>query len=143
MNDQPVDEKLSPAHYRFWVDEQVRYRDLDALGHCNSAVYSTYFEQARVTLLRSAGLPLVGDADPFALVRQLIEYRAELMLGAKLRIGTRVTKLGRTSIAFDNAIFAGERCAATAEITGVLIAVNDRRPMELSPELRAKLAAYL
>jgi acyl-CoA thioester hydrolase len=143
VNDQPADEKLSPAHYRFWVEEQVRYRDLDALGHCNSAVYSTYFEQVRVTLLRSVGLPLVSDADPFALVRQLIEYRAELMLGAKLRIGTRITRLGRTSIAFDNAIFAGERCAATAEIVGVLISVNDRRPMELSPDLRERLSAYV
>ncbi len=142
MNDHPVDERLSPAHYRFWVEEQVRYRDLDALGHCNSAVYSTYFEQVRVTLLRSVGLPLVGDADPFALVRQLIDYRAELMLGARLRIGTRITRLGRTSIAFDNAIFEGERCAATAEITGVLIAVDTRRPMELSAELRERLAAY-
>ena len=26
----------------------VRYRDIDAMGHVNNAVYATYLEQARV-----------------------------------------------------------------------------------------------
>ncbi len=36
------------------VPVEVRFRDLDAMGHVNSAVYLTYFEQARLALLARA-----------------------------------------------------------------------------------------
>lgn len=143
MNADANDEKLSPSFYRHWIEDRVRYRDLDALGHLNSAVYSTYFETGRVTMLEASGLPLVGDCDPFALVRQVIDYRQELTLGTSVRIGTRVTKLGRTSVAMAAAIFDNEDCVATAEIVGVLIDGRTRRPKELPASLREKLSAYL
>ena len=31
----------------FSTDIQVRFRDIDAMGHVNNAVYATYVEQAR------------------------------------------------------------------------------------------------
>ena len=32
---------------------QIRWRDLDALGHVNNAVYLTYFELARLAYVRT------------------------------------------------------------------------------------------
>jgi acyl-CoA thioester hydrolase len=142
MTAEPDAAILAPDYYRFWIEDHVRFADLDALGHCNSAVYSTYFESARVALLDLAGQPVVGRDTSFAIVRQLIDYRRELGLGAQLRIGTRVTKLGRTSVGFANAIFAGEVCAATAEIVGVVLSLETRRPVELPGDVRERLAAY-
>jgi acyl-CoA thioester hydrolase len=143
MNADAAEEKLTPAYYRHWAEERVRYRDLDALGHCNSAVYSTYFETGRVALLGEVGFRLTSGEDPFALVRQTIDYRQELMLDARLRIGTRIVKLGRSSIVMAAAVFEGDACAATAEIIGVLIDSATRRPREIPPALRAKLEPYL
>ncbi|HEY1721001.1 MAG TPA: thioesterase family protein [Magnetospirillaceae bacterium] len=143
MSAEVADERLRAAFYRHWIEDRVRYRDLDALSHLNSAVYSTYFETARVILLRAAGMPLVGDCDPFALVRQTIDYRRELMLDTPVRIGTRITKLGRTSVGMTAAIFDGDTCVATAEIIGVILDRQTRRPKELSEDLRQKLSAYL
>ena len=34
--------------FRFSVPIEVRFRDLDAIGHVNNAVYLTYLEQARL-----------------------------------------------------------------------------------------------
>jgi len=133
---------LSPDHYRFWIEDRVRFADLDALGHCNSAVYSTYFESARVALLELVGHPVIGRATSFAIVRQVIDYRRELAMDARLRIGTRVTKLGRTSVGLVNAVFEGEACAATAEILGVVLSMATRRPVELPADLRERLSAY-
>ncbi len=143
MNADATDEKLTQAYYRHWTEDRVRYRDLDALGHLNSAVYSTYFETGRVTMFQSIGVQLVGDCDPFALVRQTIDYRRELTLGVPVRIGTRITKLGRTSIATVSAIFDGDTCAAFAEIIGVMLDRTTRRPKELSADLREKLSPFL
>lgn len=143
MNAEPTDERVNAAYYRHWIEDRVRYRDLDALGHLNSAVYSTYFETGRVNLLAEAGIELVGDCDPFALVRQAIDYRRELGLGARVRIGTRVVKIGRTSITMAAAVFEGDICAATAEIVGVLIDRQTRRPKDVTEAMRQKLSAYL
>jgi acyl-CoA thioester hydrolase len=35
--------------------ERVRFRDVDAMGHVNNAVYSTYLEQARIAYLKPIG----------------------------------------------------------------------------------------
>jgi acyl-CoA thioester hydrolase len=34
--------------FKFSTHIEVRFRDLDALGHVNNAVYLTYFEIARL-----------------------------------------------------------------------------------------------
>ena len=33
------------------IREHVRFRDCDAMGHVNNAVFSTYLEQARIAAL--------------------------------------------------------------------------------------------
>lgn len=41
--------------FRFSTTFEVRWRDLDAMGHVNNAVYFTYLEQTRVHYLRELG----------------------------------------------------------------------------------------
>jgi acyl-CoA thioester hydrolase len=143
VNADATDAAKMPDHYKFWVEDHVRYSDLDPAGHCNNAVYNSFFEAARVALLIEVGHPPVGIATLFAVVRQTIDYYHELNLGARLRIGARIAKLGRTSVTFQHGIFDGEACAATAEIVGVVISSETRRPVELPAPMREKLSAYL
>lgn len=143
MNTGTSDAAKTTAHYKFWVEDHVRYSDLDPAGHCNNAVYNSFFEASRVAMLTAVGHPPVGHATLFAVVRQTIDYFRELHLGAHLRIGARVVKLGRTSVTFGHAIFDGEACAAIAEIVGVVVSNDTRRPIELPADMREKLSAYL
>jgi acyl-CoA thioester hydrolase len=76
-------------------------------------------------------------------VRQTIEYRKELSLGARVKIGTRVVKLGRTSVTMAAAIFQGDICAATADVVAVLIDRDSRRPVELPEAARRNFSAFL
>ena len=41
--------------FRFSTMLEVRWRDLDPMGHVNNAVYFSYLEQARVHYLRELG----------------------------------------------------------------------------------------
>jgi len=41
-----------PSEYAFRHVLHVRFRDCDAMGHVNHAVYLTYFEQCRLTFWR-------------------------------------------------------------------------------------------
>jgi acyl-CoA thioester hydrolase len=131
-----------PAGYRHWVDDHVRFADLDPLGHCNHAVISGFFESSRVALFRDAGLALLQGGTSLSVVRLVLEFKRELVLGDRVRAGGRVVRLGRTSVTLANALFVGERCAATAEVVGVLIDLGKRSPTELPPGLRAGLSRF-
>jgi acyl-CoA thioester hydrolase len=56
---------------------EIRWRDVDAYGHVNNAVYLTYLEEARDAWVQRVLGP-VADTWHFVLARVAIDYRAEL-----------------------------------------------------------------
>ena len=52
----------------------IRWRDLDAYGHVNNAVYLTYLEEVRDEWAKQ----VLGDGFDFVIVRIAIDYRSEL-----------------------------------------------------------------
>ena len=61
---------------------------------------------------------------------------------ARVRIGARVLRLGRTSFTLAGAVFDGERCAATAVVVAVLFELAQRRSVEIPADLCQSLSAY-
>ena len=78
--------RLTEARRSHVRRERVRFRDCDALGHVNNAVYSTYLEEARMDIL--------GGLREFILARVEIDFRAELRAGEEIEVGTCVGRLG-------------------------------------------------
>ena len=74
-----------------------RFRDTDAMGHLNNAVYVTYFEVARTAYWRA----LTGDRDyqkvPFILAHTTIDFRSPAFVHETLLVGIRVSRLGTKS----------------------------------------------
>lgn len=52
----------------------IRWRDMDAYGHVNNAVFLTYLEEVRDAWARD----VLGQAFDFVIVRVAIDYRGEL-----------------------------------------------------------------
>jgi acyl-CoA thioester hydrolase len=91
-----------------WVTrERVRFGDCDPMGHANNAVYSTYLEQARITVL--------GGLDPFILARVEIDFRSELRMNDEIEIRTRCSRIGTKSFELEHQIWTGDRLAAEAK----------------------------
>lgn len=132
----------SPDQYRFWTEERVRFADLDALGHVNNNAIGVYFEQARVLLVHDCGG--FQDETPWTVVlaRSVIEYKAELLYPATVRVGVRVLKVGNTSVTLGVAIFQGDRVIATQEAVCVIVDKAAHRPTPVPGELRAVLARF-
>ena len=85
--------------YPFRLSDNVRFGDLDPNQHVNNAVYATYFETGRVTLMK---LPEYGLTPPgsFISVRLDIHFRAELHWPNTIDLGLgSVTTQGGTDIA--------------------------------------------
>jgi acyl-CoA thioester hydrolase len=91
------------------VPLQIRWRDLDALGHVNNAVYLTYFEQARMGYIGAiAGdMALVDSRTPlprdfqFILAEVTCHYRSPATLEDRLMVEIWVSKVGRKSFVFE------------------------------------------
>ena len=61
------------------VQMPIRWRDLDAYGHVNNAVYLTYLEECRDGCV-AAVLGPIADTWDFVLAHVDIDYRSELRL---------------------------------------------------------------
>lgn len=90
------------AASEFWpviVEVKVPWRDLDAAGHVNNAVYFSYMETARAeAYLRMRGGDRVADLD-IILARATCDYRSPASFGETIVIEVRPLRLGDTSFA--------------------------------------------
>ncbi|MEW6422743.1 MAG: thioesterase family protein, partial [Deinococcota bacterium] len=74
---------------------QMRYGDIDAMGHLNNAVYVQYLETSRVILMRELG---VRDQDDRSVIARLeLDYRQEVLWGQTVTVESLVERVGRTS----------------------------------------------
>ena len=78
------------------VPVTVRWRDFDALGHVNNAVFLTFLETGRDRFFHA----LVGDTFlDLVLVRLEIDFKAEIPMGTEeVLVTCRATGVGRTSM---------------------------------------------
>ena len=113
--------------------ERVRFRDCDAMGHVNNAVYSTYLEESRIGVL--------GGLTEFILARVEIDFRSELRLGEEVEVRTRCSRIGSKSFDLEHEIAAGGRLVADAK--SVLVAYDYRlgTSVAVSDDLRNTLTA--
>lgn len=114
--------------------ETVRFRDLDALGHVNNAVYLTYLEQARVAFLTPAGY----EPGLMILARAEIDFRSPLELGEMVEVLLTPTRIGEKSFELSYELRADERVVAEART--VIVAYDyERRESRPLPEAWRKL----
>jgi acyl-CoA thioester hydrolase len=111
--------------------DRVRFRDCDAMGHVNNAVFSTYLEEARIGVL--------GGLHDFILARVEIDFRSELRNGEEVEVRTRCSRIGTKSFELEHVISADGR--VVAEGRSVLVSYDYARgeSVPVPDALRARL----
>jgi acyl-CoA thioester hydrolase len=125
--------RLEDFPYR--ISDNVRFADLDPNQHVNNAVYATYFETGRVSLMKDSGLGLTPPGLGWIMVRLDIHFRAELRWPGQIEMGLGLAKFGRTSVTFDQVVFSEGKCVASAQAVTVLIDEATRKPTPLTAEI--------
>ncbi|WP_423995154.1 acyl-CoA thioesterase [Halorubrum trapanicum] len=126
----------------YTADIDVRFRDIDAMGHVNNAVYATYIEQARTRYFSD-----VLDADlsrvSTVLASISIDFRRPIELSdGEVTVTVDVADLGRSSATMTHEIRAGGEAAAEAEATLVSIDPETGEPAPIPEEHRAAMESY-
>jgi acyl-CoA thioester hydrolase len=129
--------------FPYRIADNVRFADLDPNQHVNNAVYASYFETGRVTLVKDPGNGLIPEGTAWMMVRLDMHFRAELRWPNRIEMGLGLSKFGRTSVTFDQAIFCEGRCVASAHTTTVLVDEATRKPTPLTADLAKKFQPWL
>jgi acyl-CoA thioester hydrolase len=119
------------------VPIQVRFRDLDALGHVNNAVYLTYLEVARAAYFSRLEPDWVGKGH-FILARAEVDFLRPILLQDPVEVGVRVVRLGRSSFDMEYLVLAAGEEAARGKTVQVWL--EGGRPAPLPQEVRARIA---
>jgi acyl-CoA thioester hydrolase len=122
---------------------EVRFRDLDALGHVNNAVFLTYLESARIAYwLELTGRSGLRGVD-MILARVEIDYRSQASYREQLDVGVRVAAVGRSSVTMELKVVAREPPRLIAESRNVMVFFDyeANRSQPLPDEMRRKLVA--
>lgn len=81
---------------------QIRFKDIDKLGHVNNANHITYLELARVKYFNDViSEPIDWDKVGFILARHEIDYKLPILLEDQLAVYTSVTRIGGKSFDFE------------------------------------------
>ena len=129
--------------FPFRLTDNVRFADLDPNHHVNNAVYATYFETGRVSLMKDYSYGLIPPGLTWIMVRLDMHFRAELRWPGTIEMGLGVSKFGRTSVTFDQVVFSEGICVASAQSVSVLIDEATRKPTPLTSEILEKLQPWL
>lgn len=125
------------AEFPFWTEEKLRIQDTDLNGHVNNASIAALCEAGRGEIISAvAGIPRERPLAS-ALRRVTIEYLAEVHYPGRVRIGSRIAKVGNSSITIAQSLFEEDRCFATAESVIVFTDRTTRRPAPMPEEWRA------
>jgi acyl-CoA thioester hydrolase len=118
---------------------EIRWRDLDAYGHVNNAVYLTYLEEARDEWLERT-LDSADAASDYVIAHVAIDFRRELtQADDEVVARCSLARVGNSSLTTREELFVGEELAAEAEV--VLVA-RDRESGRSRPLAKGERAAF-
>jgi acyl-CoA thioester hydrolase len=91
--------------YKHKTKIKVRFSDLDAMQHVNNATYLSYLEEARIDYFNKLFNRRKESLDFEAVVGRIeINYIFPIVLGDKVEVFTRVSKLGNKSVDVEHII---------------------------------------
>jgi acyl-CoA thioester hydrolase len=107
--------------FRFVHPVEMRFSDVDAMGHVNNATYLTYLESARLAWW----MKVTGSDDlttlRMILARTEIDYRSPTGFGDRPVVGVRCASLGRSSFVLEFRVEEARSGRLLAEARKVLV----------------------
>ena len=118
---------LSAAGFPLTTTDKLRYSDTDRQGHINNAVFATFFETGRVEIISQIERHAEVTDREFVLARITIDYLQEVHWPGTVTIGSRISRVGTSSLTVEQVIVVDETVCARAESVMVQIRTSTRR----------------
>lgn len=139
---------MSVTNYPFETEISVSFRDLDALGHVNNAVFFTYLEAARIqyiTQFLEQSMPSRFDLldIPIILVEASCSYKSQALFGETLTVGVGLTRFGTKSFDLMYKIVGEDgRLVATGKTIQVMYDYDTNSAFAIPEEIRTAVFRF-
>lgn len=121
---------------------EVRFRDIDAMGHVNNAVYFTYFEEGRKAFFHQ----VLNSSDPldfpFILAHIDCDFIQPVQLGDDVTLQMWIGTIGSKSFTIQYQLTNGSTVYAKGKSVQVCFDYKENRSIPVSPEFSQMLGAY-
>ncbi len=133
--------------FNFSFPIQMRWNDLDALGHVNNSVYVTYFEIARGQFMLNACPSWDWTKDMFLIANVHVDFLKELLLTSTTPlVHVRTVKIGGKSFVLEYIITSGKGeetiIHARGTTTQIMFDMKTRQTIEIPERVRASLREF-
>lgn len=125
------------------IVDTLRFADTDRNGHITSSVFAICCQSGRLALLSDPARGVEPPQSQFVLASLQLDYLCELHWPGTVEVGTRVEKVGRSSVTLAQALFQTGRCAAIARSVAVLMDAATRCSRPIPPASADLLLAFV
>jgi acyl-CoA thioester hydrolase len=133
-----------PPAFAVTLELPILWSDEDSFAHVNNVAYLRWCEEGRIAYLRRIGLfpPVPPRGIGPILASVTCHYRAQLTYPDTIIVGTRVVRIGNSSIQMEQRILSGDgsKIAADAEATMVTIDYATGKAVRVPDEVREAIA---
>lgn len=138
---------MSTENFNYSLPLQMRWNDLDALGHVNNGIYVTYFEIARGGFMMAACPDWNWTKDMFLIANVNVDFKKELLLTAiNPQVSVKTSKIGSKSFVLEYVITSeknGETVVhATGTTTQIMFDMKTRTTIEIPDWVRRSLTDF-
>ena len=135
---------INPEAFTFSESIQVRWTDLDPLGHVNNSIYIQYFEIARGRYMLEASSNWNWHEHMFLLANVNCNYLAELKIGMpETKCWVRTKEIGKKSFVIEYMITTSDNTVHTIGTSiQVMFDMKTKQTIEVPDWLREDLIKY-
>lgn len=119
-------EDIKRENFAHWVTIRALWGDMDALGHINHATYFRYLEEGRTNWIDRMFQDREGLWDREGLILADIQcsYIDQLRHPVTVEVGTRISRIGRSSMQVQAAVFVEGEVTPAASSRGIVVWFN-------------------
>ncbi len=138
---------LEKQLFRHNVLIQVRFKDVDQMGHVNNANHFTYFELARVMYFNEVVNEIIEWKEQGIILAHMeIDYKRPVLLTDEVYVYSRVSKLGAKSFDVEYKIVVMENgkevIAASGKSVQVCFDYTNKKTINVPELWKQKIISY-
>jgi acyl-CoA thioester hydrolase len=137
--------KENHISYKHLTNINIRFNDIDMIGHVNNAIHQEYFDQARLSYFQE----IIGETinwKKFALIMATIkiDFFSAIEIHEMISVRTSVEKIGEKSLTMVQELFNTETQAIKSFNRAVLVAYSvENKSTQPIPEIwKDKISGY-
>lgn len=140
--------KVNLENFKFFKNLELRWNDLDPIGHVNNVYYIEYFQIGRGFYMTEMSNSWDWMKHMFVIANISCNYYKELRLtNQNVRLGMRVSAIGTKSFDFEYVILSDDSNGqpivhAVGSSTQVLIDLSINKSIEIPVWLRTEMIDY-